>query len=236
MLVFILSIEKKFVGDGNMVANPRLPKLYHTPEFDECEGMNTIKIGDKCKCMDGFIFGDPNKEGCFKCASQCHANAKCVYPGQCKCKQGYFGNGMTECVIPVPILDSSNTSFVYTVGGQNISIKTRNFATFVPEKAYCSFNTVKVQAYFVNATAINCISPPLKAGFYQVSVSYDNITWSADTAFIECMHQGLTLSINWITWIFIFIISIALFGVYQYYIKSKSNKPEHMDDVPLAIK
>ncbi|EAY08702.1 hypothetical protein TVAG_079620 [Trichomonas vaginalis G3] len=245
-MIFLFS---KFLSAENekipLHANPNLPKLWHKREFDECDGINTIIVNKTCQCMPGFPFGDPNStQGCYKCNDQCNKFAICAFPGRCVCKNGYIGDGVKECIVPVPRLDSSNTSYIFTRGGQNTTILTIPYKNFHPDKAYCKFDDQIVKAHTVTNTTIICSSPPIHEGIIKVFASYDNVTWTDENAFAECSYDGIKVSFSFISILIVIGIIIVLIYIYEKHIKPKKIKTplpsiletNGMDVVPFSEK
>jgi len=151
-----------------------------------CRGKNTI-IGEsgKCECVSGFEFGDPNNEGCYTCNKACHEYASCIFPGECRCNDGYFGDGENLCVIPRPIIVNRPPSALPSSGGSEISVQLKPFEKFHPKNGFCMVGRVIFRAFFVNSSLIRCITLKQKEGTKKFSVSFNNETWSTESIYID---------------------------------------------------
>lgn len=213
MLISLICFEKKErYGNWMGNANGRVPDLSGYHDYDECAGINTIIVDNKCKCMDEFPFGDPNGKGCYKCIDQCNESASCVYPGKCECEIGLYGDGITECYVPVPFVIDTPPSDLLSTGNEKVTIQIKPLPRFKPLKAYCKFENVVVTANSTNAHSITCISPKLNPGSYKIYVSFDNILYSSNYAFAQVTGTGF-ISVGKGIW----IILIAIIGVIVYY-------------------
>lgn len=216
MFVAFLCIDKKEkVGPWVGYANRNLPDLQGYRDYDECEGINTLIVDGKCQCMPGFPFGDPNGKGCYKCIDQCNKSAKCVYPGKCECEKGLFGDGITECYIPIPFIIDTPPRDLQTAGNEHYTIRIKPIPKFFPLKAYCKFNDTVVKANSSDSHAIHCITPKLQKGTYFVYASFDNQAYSSNYAIVDVYSDaGISFSpLNLI--IFIIFMGGILFA-YKY--------------------
>ena len=175
--------EESVIGFSNNI----LPDVSTFHDSDECDGINTIKKGKECLCVPGFLFGDPySKQGCFKCIDQCNESAKCVWPGRCKCNDGLFGDGVTFCTVPTPVIDESQFGDLFIVqSGELINISFRRIPRFTPKTMYIKFGEKAViLGKLLNSTAVQCETPKLESGTYSLFLSFDNLTWSQKNIFV----------------------------------------------------
>jgi hypothetical protein len=250
-LFFALSLEAEKEG-GSFIgaANPNLPDVSHISDPDECQGINTIRVNKtKCVCVDTFTFGDPYKEGCYKCIDQCNKSAKCSFPGRCVCNKGLYGDGVTKCEVPIAIIAEGAESKEYSSsGGEILIIMLKPYTRFTPLDGYCKFDeSTVVKANVTDASYIGCVTPKLEPGVYKVFASFDNVTWSKKSIIAEFKESEQNIiSVNPVAWVIVIAGFISFFVAYKYISKKLGNRSrfkrslalttsaEELANVPLA--
>ena len=217
---FLFSFSEKegsgFIG----YSNPNLPDVSRFSDPDECRGINTIRVNKtKCRCVDSFPFGDPYKEGCYKCIDQCNASAKCAFPGRCVCKKGLYGDGVFKCEVPRAIIAEGAESKEYSSsGGETLVIMLKPYPRFTPIKGFCNFEgKAIVKANATDASYLGCLTPSLDPGVYKVFASFDNVTWSEKSILAEFKEtqQGF-ISVDSSAWIMIVAGFVSFIVAYKY--------------------
>ena len=209
LLINLLIYEKQ---KTILIANQNLPKINKYKDFDECDGINTLKLANNsCICLSGFIYGDPNGDGCFKCVNECHFRAKCLFPGQCVCEKGFFGDGIEVCSIPIPILEETTMVSFKSSGGENITFKIKPNLNFFPFEAFCKFGNLIIKSNNFSNNFIECITPKLNNGVYKSYVSFSNETWSKEMIFIDFFEDKIINSFNINIYYILLLILILIF-------------------------
>lgn len=207
--------------------NPYNQARSHTTiEFDDtgnegCTAMNTYMLPDgKCACTEGFPHGDPaSSRGCFRCTEVCSDSAICVYPGRCRCKSGFTGNGIV-CEAPVPVLRFIEPD------NFPINIKGRVNATIIMDapigisKGNCRFGTVITDGRMITNNIMECSLPPVHARTPNpvvFAVSFDNASWSKE--YVMFSFQDPIQSNSWIRYVLVIcgsvLIVIALYLIFK---------------------
>lgn len=224
---FILFSHSEKEGSGFIgYSNPNLPDVSRFSEPDECKGINTIRFNKtKCKCAPSFVFGDPYKEGCYKCIDQCNESARCAFPGRCVCKKGLYGDGVFKCEIPKAIIADGVESKEYSSnGGETLVIMLKPYPRFTPLKGFCKFEgKTIVKANATDASYLGCLTPKLEPGIYKIFASFDNITWSDKSLLVEFKETKQPfISIDSSAWIMVAAGFISFVVAYKY-ISNKMN-------------
>lgn len=176
LLFFVLQISLSGKKASNLINNNTSLQKSNITRF--CSGPNTkITQNGTCICNSNF-YGDPNSpDGCWTCDVKCHYNALCVEPNKCECKKNYFGDGITSCKRPKPIISSffpnkcnyENTEIYYI---------TQKVKRFKPDDVFCRFGSFISNGEVINRTYFKCDCPSLRNGIFDSGLSFDNEFWS----------------------------------------------------------
>ncbi|OHS98047.1 hypothetical protein TRFO_35614 [Tritrichomonas foetus] len=148
----------------------------------ECPYNNTIMNSDgKCVCKPGYVAPSIiTSHGCWTCSPICTYNALCHYPGLCKCKNGFKGDGITSCT-PIyyrPVLidyipkESSIHSLTYVNVTFNLPIN------ITVSMGYARFDFLVVLCSIVSPEQMKCPIPNHRVGRVGFDVSIDGQQWS----------------------------------------------------------
>lgn len=232
-MIFLLGVALAEVNPYEQGLSHKIESEFENAGNDGCTAMNTYLLSDgKCACVEGFLHGDPNdSRGCFNCSEECHVNGECGYPGRCRCKPGFSGNGF-NCEAPVPALRFVEPEHV------PINVRGRVNATIILDVeldipgVFCRFGEAITSGRMITNSIIECDLPPKdrrsvnSCGFY---VSLDNISWSKEYvmfSFDESIHDN-----SWIGYVLIsvgiVIIAVALYLIFQ-------KEPEQIEEADEA--
>lgn len=158
-------------------------KEENTSRHNKCKGPHTFINGTGfCECSADFPFGDPLSEiGCWTCNPPCDLNAHCYGPDQCRCNEGYIGDGLDVCEKPVPNLKGFTPKSANIYGNEKITALIHvNAPNYTTNKGYCRFGPIIVEADTINTTHITCTTQKGKEGVFPISVSFDGVHWSTE--------------------------------------------------------
>ena len=156
--------------------------FFRAVESQECKLNNTMMgLDGKCICKPGFV-GPKNltKHGCWTCSPVCTYNALCHYPGFCKCKPGYEGDGVTVCkpFLSAPELVDFHprstpvnvpTSVTVTFRSSNTAKSSTGMARFGYQVTICDIPRDDVMI---------CQVPSSNIGPVSFAISFDGNHWS----------------------------------------------------------
>jgi len=201
----------------------------------DCTAFHTIKLpSGLCACEEGYPYGDPNNErGCFNCTNMCHPMAFCAYPGRCRCKSGYKGNGINYCSAPVPYLRNFQPDSWSEKGNKKLIALYSVDEQFGIETVFCRFGNRTTLGKFESEGRIICIIPPSYPHTCEFSISFDNTSWSQEYA--EFVYVPLERS--YATIVFSFLALAFLVGaIFIFQGQIKLNHIENEEAEPFQLK
>lgn len=187
---FILNTQIQFDEDEL----PEVPDVIMKPKkahSKSCPWPNTVpQLTGICKCIPGYISSYPlDERGCWKCDPECNMHASCEYKdvsiGKCSCKFGLIGDGVNNCSVPHPSIDSIYSLHSETYSKIMIQYSFQHETDFSPFFGLCKFSQTKDMNNFtiVNSvlyynSSISCIVPYFTETDAFVSITFDSEFWS----------------------------------------------------------
>lgn len=165
----------------------------------ECNGLNTYLDGNKCKCRPGYPYGDPlTLAGCYFCQDTCHQYGYCSFPGKCQCLKGLVGDGIHNCYIPIPIIQSVSPQILSPLGNQTLEIRYGLETAYVPESIFCKFGDAITIGKFLKHGELTCPTPPSFYSAVRFSISFDTQNFSTTNVFLRYNQEDKdTYKIDW---------------------------------------
>ena len=156
------------------------------------------------ECLEGFNNNNKtiNWKGCWKCLKKCHLDAKCIYPGKCECNNNLDGDGINECIIPIPFLLNYEIIDFYSIYIEYLNLD------FKPNIIYCKLNNYySFSKKILNNSIIFYFNNQILKPF-NLSISFNNLTWSN-----ELIIKNNNKKINLI-YIYILIILLIIYKTF----------------------
>ncbi|OHT08619.1 hypothetical protein TRFO_22805 [Tritrichomonas foetus] len=238
----IFDIEMDEENEEENLFNDEIPQkgnttLSNQDILNDCPGPNTIRVKGKCKCLKKFPFGDPDIEsGCWKCNDQCDDNAVCVSPGKCQCKEGFDGDGVNKCDLPLPVIYEISPKNVNKNGNQNIHVFYEINNNFTYRKVFCKIGSAYSVGTLISVKHVLCYLSRITENdstAFRVSLSFDNETWSKENIFVFLNDGNLSrryrIQIVGQVWIFFAIIGVILYWTLKNKNKKEEKKMETLD-------
>jgi len=198
-----------------------------------CAGPNTQRTAiGKCVCKEGYPFGNPDDVyGCWKCASVCVANSKCVFPGICQCENGFRGNGSKKCTAVLPKVIGISPRVVFSDETTLVNISVISDQT-MPTTGYCKFGEIIVTASMISENLYQCSAPPRSPKSVSVSLSFDAINWSEGDLSVEYKKRLSLLTILPYVILSTSALSILVYVIICEIERRKKNSLNKEDAVP----
>lgn len=194
-----LNTEKQVITfNGRKITIQELRNTLSRSNTD-CPYPNTrgyVGYSTACDCLEGYERDYPIKDrGCWTCNQTCHIHAICEYPGICRCRHGWVGDGISSCEIPLIELASITPLNSSDTLPLTLSVTFHAANDFVPLHAYCKFNGQHVVSGLMEPQkqTIKCLIPTqVKVGIAKVAISADGQTFTNDREFQ--VIQGIVAS------------------------------------------
>ena len=161
-----------------------LPTLICASVARQCTLNNTVPGPDgTCICKRGYVGPTPlTKHGCWTCSPICSPNALCHYPGYCRCRPGFYGDGVTGCrpsTDPPELLDFSPRAARQN-GRSFVTISFKPPANVTVETAFARFGNLVSPCSVPAPGTMTCVIPP-GSGTVSLQISLDGTHWSTST-------------------------------------------------------
>ena len=154
-----------------------------------CNQKNRI-INEKgeCICKNGYFGTDLSD--CWICIPKCHLNSQCISNNICKCNEGYYGDGILNCLpnsnLPV-ILDYFPKSSIKNLKSY-INIQLMKKIPEDIEETFIKFNYIIIKCNHSIKT-IFCEIPEYNIGNISIKVSFDRKYWSNKSIYFQILPE-----------------------------------------------
>ena len=153
---------------------PRQTRKSRQPQMRELPKNTMLNDDNVLVCQPGYVSdGDIAEKGCWKCDIECGKQARCQYPGVCKCIDPYQGDGVS-CSLPPPVITRTQK----LKNSQNVLVEFAGLDNVQAKKAFCKFEKVIVIGEVFKNHTISCALPDGVKFNPSLQLSFDGVQWS----------------------------------------------------------
>lgn len=216
---FIRNRRKRYRGNRNQGEGG--PEYRDEQSNKPCDKPNTrLNFAGQCVCEKGYQTTDAYGLGCWKCNDRCHLNALCERDGQCKCMNGYRGDGIKTCELIPPIIKSINpTEYKEKDLTPNFRVNvTYSYQNYVSNEAFCSFGERVVKTQLTESDKISCPVPSGITGKILFRISFNNRDWSNDEVYFTIKPDSFNfenVAVYFLIFAIVFAIARAVYVQYK---------------------